>query len=89
MTHLGLGSSSASSPAFDSTAGSEARRTFMIKLTALNYDKPIWVNPRLITAFEPLAGGSVVYFDEGNEVRVSETTDQIAALCPPLSNGDR
>jgi hypothetical protein len=55
----------------------------MIQLTAWEYDRPIWVNTRLITAFELWNNGAVIYFDDGNEVKVKETPEQIAALCPP------
>ncbi len=55
----------------------------MIKLTTLNYDGAIWVNTALITSFEKHEGGTVIYFDQNNDVKVKETPDQLSALCPP------
>ena len=52
----------------------------MIKLTALNYERPIWVNPNLITCFESREGGTVIYFDQDNEVKVKETNYEICEL---------
>lgn len=55
----------------------------MIQLTAMNYDHSIWVNPKLITSFEPKDGGTVIYFDDSNDVLVKEAPEQVAALCQP------
>lgn len=58
----------------------------LIKLTALAYDEPIWINPNLVTAVEAREEngfkGTVIYFDRDNEVKVRETLDEIGAKWP-------
>lgn len=50
----------------------------MIKLTALLYDEPIWINTKLVTSIEKhTAGGTVIRFDQDNEVYVQESLDAI------------
>jgi uncharacterized protein YlzI (FlbEa/FlbD family) len=55
----------------------------MIQLTALHYDKPLWINPSLITSFESYEGGTIIYFDDSNDVKVKEKPEEVCALCPP------
>jgi hypothetical protein len=59
------------------------RNEKMIQLTAQNYDRLLWVNPALITSFEGWDGGTVIHFDDNNEVKVKESPEAVAALCPP------
>ncbi len=55
----------------------------MIQLTALEYDRPIWINVSLITSFEGFKGGTMIYFDQENNVKVREKPEAILELCPP------
>ena len=63
----------------------------MIKLTPHNYDGAIYVNPCLITAMEARKDvhtgnvtGTIIYFDQNNEVMVKELVDDVAKLIPGL-----
>lgn len=60
----------------------------MIKLTALLYDAPIWINTRLVTSLEKhTAGGTVIRFDQDNEVYVQESLETIGDKWPALPIG--
>lgn len=55
----------------------------MLKLTALLYDEPIWINTKLVTSIEKNdRAGTVIRFDQDNEVRVRETLDEIGDKWP-------
>ena len=51
----------------------------MIKLTNINNNKTVYINPTLITAIYVLSDYVSIFFDDGNYVHIKESEDEIIA----------